>query len=152
MLMDSLFARVSMQFYEHYVRAGKILNFFATGTVSSPNTINLAILTGTKKTFAYINVGAGTGTLTIRETVTATGGSAITGYNRDRNSITTFLTTAAQDPTVSGAGTLIRSITLGAAGSIDEKIRLLPSTKYSIIFTPAGASNAISINADVYEE
>jgi len=96
--------------------------------------------------------------IVLYEAATASGGTAITIYNNNRNSAHSATITWAVDPTVASLGTSIGSNRIGSGrfeGGVarnDNEIVLKQDTKYILkVNNEAGAANLVNLNAGWYE-
>lgn len=142
------------------VHQEKYFEVTAYNTLSASGTIALVLTTGTKKAHALFNViASNTGVVILREGDTATLGTDLTVFNHDFSSKRTALTTAKQDPTISVAGTVKKTVPVGSntpikiGGELRQgaEFILKPSTKYTLIFTADNNSTRVAVSAEFYE-
>lgn len=130
--------------------------------VADDANLNIQILTGDKEAHAsYIITAGGDAIVEMRESIESTGGTPISIYNKNRNSLNTPLSTVMYNPTVTSSGTLLfKEFTIGgtynqAIGGgtrTDTEWELLPNTKYLFKTTnKAGLAKVISVSLEFYE-
>jgi len=96
------------------------------------------------------------------EAPNATGGTAITAYNNNRNSANVSTLTHTKTATVTSAGTVLQNFVLGTdgkgnvssggAGEMRTEWILKPSTKYLFSFTALNAATRVAMNLSYYLE
>lgn len=136
-------------------------NRYASGLSNGTN-YDLSIVTHAT-TKAHMRIDArwiATGRVEIYEGATlSNNGTALTVYNRDRNSATVGVTLLYHTPTVTGTGTLIFTSLQGTntfnmqplLDNFDNELILKANTKYLVRMASTSGSNAYSILWDWYE-
>lgn len=112
--------------------------------------------------FEFVVNASGPCTITFGEAPTSSGiGTALTAYNRKRESSNVPFTKIRKDSTVSAAGTIVETVRLGIAGnpakssggslSGRHEWELRPATIYEMTITPDADNTQVWVNFDFYE-
>jgi len=149
--------------YEHHeIHSGSSFTVSYKADIGNGATLDLLIVTPDTTTWAHmtyeVDVEAETDVL-IYEAVTATAGSPVVAYNRDRNNLTPATVVVTSTPTSITAGTtIIRSYHLGSGRSSGGGARathvfiLKQNTKYLFRMTNATTNNNyMAVKLDWYE-
>lgn len=153
---------VSIPIEHNMTHRGK--RFFHENTVTisgAGNVYQYVIVTPATTTYAHLHPdinGTVEYTVDITEGIaTVSDGTAITAYNKNRNSATTATTTLFHTPDTPSGGTVISSARTGSGKSYggaigEEEIVMKANTKYMITITqiPAG-DGYYSVHLDWYE-
>jgi hypothetical protein len=155
---------VVMDFSQHQIHEGESHHWGYYSTSVSTISFGITVPTYANTIQAphmiiQCQIYEGSGEVSLWEAATFTGGSTITGYNRNRNSATAPGMTVKSGVTVTGAGTrlpytqLISGGTKGAGESrgIDE-IVLKSNTIYVAIFEEIVAVSRLVIHFESYED
>lgn len=140
------------------------VNYNVTFSGTTSTSMNMMVTTGTAGS-GYIHFTASAEankafTFNFCEAPTATGGTALTSYNHNRNNTTASPVTVTKNPTVTTIGTtILEAHIVGATnpaskigGGSSHKIEWLlkPSTKYLLNVVAATATTAVIIAANYY--
>jgi hypothetical protein len=162
---DRLSGAVVMIDYSHHeIHDG---NHYKAGfmdvTMDTNDVIDLLFVTPDTATHAHWALTAqstGVATVELYEGTTATGGTAVTIWNRDRNSAKTAGVTVFHTPTVTDAGTKMSTRWIGGTGFRtdvsgehrgDSEFILKQNTKYLVRATANTDSIKVAIGGDWYE-
>jgi hypothetical protein len=139
--------------------------FHRNAAVAAAGTLDVlfSVPANTYPHFQLLEITLDGGTVTYdmyEDTVTSADGTALVGYNRNRNSIIVPDMTLFHTPTVTDAGTILDSLNFPSAGNkvaiFDETTHgewvLKPSTKYLLRFTNGSVGDRdISVRMAGYE-
>jgi hypothetical protein len=150
----------------HYmIHAGKSYHLIsANASVASSSTCTIAItVPATGEIHAYFGVSTNGPLKTeIYESPTISGGTAITAYNRDRDSTNAATLTAVKDPTITTTGNVLLAIgrtgtggvgktQIGGDSPITSEWILGAGKTYIYRITSQAAATAIDLGLDWYE-
>jgi len=154
-------ASVVIDFAHHELHEGD--HYYATGTTTLGigEVLNILIVTPNTTKWAHLEGQIGTsGTATVgfyEGSTTSAAGSAVTEFNRNRNSANTAAVVVTTGPTITGDGTLIFTAQSGAGQRVGGDVRaqnefiLKQNTKYILRVTSAVATNVTNWLVDWYE-
>ena len=156
MLLARNTAEVHASLDEYSVRDGKFFNASYSAALASAGTLAMHITapaaSDNKHIVCKFKIGTDkVGSAVITEGDTLAGGSSVTTYNADRNSLLTTPCTIKQGASISG-GTSIRTVYCIPGISNDILMILKPSTTYTITFTSATTTTTVIANLDYYKE
>lgn len=137
---------------EYYATSVSTISFgltvptFAT-TINAPHLI------------MHVDAYEGAGEIAMFEGATFTGGTLMTAYNRNRNSLVAPGMTVTSGVTVTGAGTRLPYTDFVAAGQksssivrSNDEIVLKSNTIYAVVFTEISAITRLTIHFEWYED
>jgi len=152
----------TMSYEHHEIHAGSAFTISYSADIANGANLDLLIVTPDTTKWAHLTYDLDVeleSDINIYEAATATAGSAIVAYNRDRNSATTATVVVTSTPTSITTGTtIIRSYHLGSGRSSGGGERgthefiLKQNTKYLFRITNSTTNNNyMSVKLDWYE-
>lgn len=149
-----------LDYAHHEIHEGDMYHVSGTATKGIGESYDLLFVTPDTARWAHlvgVVIGSGETAVTFYEGGTITGGTAVTPYNRNRNSENTPTTLVYHTPSVSDPGTALFTGTFGAgsrsggeAREFDEWV-LKRNTKYLLRMTSAATGNDLSWAINWYE-
>ena len=145
------------------IHNGRTFRTYDSFTLGSAATQDYTILTPAAPTYAHFTLdldGSAVTQFQVFEGATATGGSASTIWNANRNSVATAAVVVTKGPTVTITGTQMWIYNGGsstnqskgaAAAQFNAEWILKANTKYLVRFTSGTASNLCNIGLNWYE-
>ena len=148
----------TIEIEHHEIHEGESFSAVYQATKDDAETLDLQITTPATEYLHSVLEASSTleAEVALYEAPTTSGGTAVTAYNRNRNSQNVAAATVAHTPTVSAVGTLLAATTIGTGKSVGGNLRgisewiLKPSTKYLLRITSGSNGNIITATLDWY--
>ena len=155
---------ITMDFAQHQIHEGEqhSYGYYATSVSTISFALTVPVYANTIQAphlIMHADVYEGSAEISLWEGITYTGGSAVTIYNRNRNSLTTPGMTIKSGVTITGAGTRLPYSAFisgsvksaGASRGIDEVV-LKSNTVYGVIFEEITAVSRVILHFEWYED